>query len=101
MDDSDSRGRGLYAEVSQDGAEERVARASLPDSNAVSHPEGESLLALTKQKEGLEQRGGADHGRRSRHRSTPGQGVCQAGSQKGRVNFQSTNTPTLQKTHVL
>lgn len=94
----------LPASTCRDGFEERVSYVSFPGSNALLHSQSKFVFAVTKQKEGPDQWGGIDHRWGTRHRSSPGQRVCQARSQKGNFNFNLLHPhfylPLLPKHHI-
>lgn len=95
----------LPASTFRDGFEERLSYVSFPGSNALLYSQSKFVFAVTKQKEGPDQGGGIDHRWGTRHRSSPGQRVCQAGGQKGNFNFNLLHTniclPLLPKHHNL
>lgn len=62
------------------GAEERVSYVSFPGSNVILYNKSKSVFAAAKQKEGPFQGGGIDHRWGARHRTSPGQRICQTRS---------------------
>lgn len=65
------------------GAPQCLSRVSPPASDALLCRPSEFVVAAAREEEGAGGGGGVDHRRRTRHRPSPGQGVCQAGGQKG------------------
>lgn len=74
----------LSVSTFRNGAEERVSYASFPGSNPLLYSKSKFDVAVAKQTERPHQGGGIDHWWRTRHRTTPGQRVCQAWGQKGK-----------------
>lgn len=80
-----------FSAALRDGADERLACAPLPGTNAVLRAQGEFVVAAAEHEEGPEPGGGVDHGWGTRHRTSPGKRVCQAGGQKGNVTRTAGN----------